>query len=103
MAAVLETTERVADLAGEKYKYGFVTDIEMERAERGLNEDTVRYISAKKSEPEWMTEWRLEAFRRWKEMTGANWARVHYPNIDYKNIYYYPAPKSQGERPKHLE
>src|SRR5438045_348144 len=103
MAAVLETTERVADLAGEKYKYGFVTDIEMERAERGLNEETVRFISAKKHEPEWMLEWRLEAFRRWKEMTEPNWARVHYPPIDYQNAYYYAAPKSQGERPKNLD
>src|SRR5712672_2155874 len=103
MAAVLETTERVADLAGEKYKYGFVTDIEMERAEKGLNEDTVRFISAKKHEPEWMLEWRLEAFRRWKEMTEPNWARVHYPAIDYQNAYYYAAPKSQAERPKNLD
>src|SRR5882724_6417752 len=103
MAAVLETTERVADLAGEKYKYGFVTDIEMERAEKGLNEDTVRFISAKKHEPEWMLEWRLEAFRRWKEMTEPNWARVHYPPIDYQNAYYYAAPKSQADRPKNLE
>jgi Fe-S cluster assembly protein SufB len=90
-------------LAGEKYKYGFVTDIEMERAERGLNEDIVRFISAKKHEPEWMLEWRLEAFRRWKEMTEPNWARVHYPPIDYQNAYYYAAPKSQAERPKNLD
>ncbi len=103
MAAVLETTERVADLAGEKYKYGFVTDIEMERAEKGLNEDIVRFISAKKHEPEWMLEWRLEAFRRWKEMTEPNWARVHYPPIDYQNAYYYAAPKSQADRPKNLD
>jgi Fe-S cluster assembly protein SufB len=103
MAAVLETTQRVADLAGEKYKYGFVTDIEMERAEKGLNEDIVRFISAKKHEPEWMLEWRLEAFRRWKEMTEPNWARVHYPPIDYQNAYYYAAPKSQADRPKNLD
>src|SRR5215470_10803299 len=94
MAAVTETTQRVADLAGEKYKYGFVTDIEMERAEKGLNEDIVRFISAKKNEPEWMLEWRLEAFRRWKEMKEPNWARVHYPKIDYQNAYYYAAPKN---------
>jgi hypothetical protein len=90
-------------LAGEKYKYGFVTDIEMERAEKGLNEDIVRFISAKKNEPEWMLEWRLEAFRRWKEMTEPKWARVHYPPIDYQNAYYYAAPKSQAERPKNLD
>ena len=103
MAAIRETTERVADLAGEKYKYGFVTDIEMERAEKGLNEETVRFISARKGEPEWMLAWRLEAFRRWREMTEPNWARVHYPPIDYQNAYYYAAPKSHVERPKSLD
>jgi len=92
MAAV-ETREKVSAL-GEKYKYGFVTDIEMERAPKGLSEDTVRYISAKKGEPEWMLEWRLGAFRRWLEMREPNWARVHYPRIDYQNAYYYAAPKN---------
>ncbi len=92
MAAV-ETREKVAAL-GEKYKYGFVTDIEMERAPKGLSEDTVRYISAKKGEPEWMLEWRLGAFRRWLEMREPNWARVHYPKIDYQGAYYYAAPKN---------
>jgi len=92
MAAV-ETREKVAAL-GEKYKYGFVTDIEMERAPKGLNEDTVRYISAKKNEPEWMLEWRLSAFRRWLEMREPTWARVHYPKIDYQGAYYYAAPKN---------
>jgi Fe-S cluster assembly protein SufB len=103
MGAIRETTERVADLAGEKYKYGFVTDIEMERAERGLNEDVIRFISAKKGEPEWMLEWRLEAFRRWQQMTEPNWARVHYPKIDYQNLYYYAAPKSQKSGPQSLD
>src|SRR5262245_56029870 len=103
MAAVRETTERVADLAGEKYKYGFVTDIEMERAEKGLNENVIRFISAKKGEPEWMLEWRLEAFQRWKEMKEPTWARVHYPKIDYQNAYYYAAPKSQSAAPKSLD
>ena len=92
MAAV-ETREKIAAL-GEKYKYGFTTDIEMERAPRGLTEDTVRFISAKKGEPEWMLEWRLSAYRRWREMTEPNWARVHYPKIDYENAYYYAAPKN---------
>src|SRR5262245_59767579 len=101
--ALRETTERVAELAGEKYKYGFVTDIETERAAKGLNEDVVRFISAKKDEPEWMLDWRLEAFQRWKEMTEPKWARVHYPPIDYQNAYYYAAPKSQAQRPKSLE
>ncbi len=79
---------------GEKYKYGFVTDIEMERAPKGLSEDTVRYISAKKGEPEWMLEWRLAAFRRWLAMKEPKWARVHYPQIDYQDAYYYAAPKN---------
>ncbi|MEI9931964.1 MAG: Fe-S cluster assembly protein SufB [Rhizomicrobium sp.] len=92
MAAV-ETREKVSALA-EKYKYGFVTDIEMERAPRGLSEDTVRFISAKKGEPEWMLAWRLGAFRRWLEMREPNWARVHYPKIDYQAAYYYAAPKN---------
>jgi Fe-S cluster assembly protein SufB len=92
-SAALETKDTVAGL-GEKYKYGFVTDIEMERAPKGLSEDTVRYISAKKGEPEWMLEWRLGAFRRWVSMTEPKWARVHYPAIDYQNAYYYAAPKN---------
>jgi Fe-S cluster assembly protein SufB len=87
------TREKVAAL-GEKYKYGFVTDIEMERAPKGLSEDTVRYISAKKGEPEWMLEWRLGAYRRWVQMREPNWARVHYQKIDYQNAYYYAAPKN---------
>src|SRR6202012_4900626 len=91
--AAIETREKVAEL-GDKYKYGFVTDIEMERAPKGLSEDTVRYISAKKNEPEWMLEWRLNAFRRWQALTEPTWARIHYPKIDYQNAYSYAAPKS---------
>ena len=98
-----QTKERVADLAGEKYKYGFFTDIEMDRAPKGLNEDIVRFISKKKSEPEWMLEWRLEAYRRWLEMREPNWARVHYPAIDYQDSYYYAAPKSQADGPQSLD
>jgi Fe-S cluster assembly protein SufB len=102
MAAVRETTERVAEISGDKYKYGFVTDIDMERAPKGLNEDIVRFISAKKDEPEWMTEWRLGAYRRWGQMIEPNWARVQYPKIDYQDIYYYAAPKTAA-KPKSLE
>jgi Fe-S cluster assembly protein SufB len=101
MAAIGETKATVAAL-GDKYKYGFVTDIEMERAPRGLTEDTVRFISAKKHEPEWMLEWRLGAYRRWREMKEPTWARVHYSKIDYENAYYYAAPKS-GAAPKSLD
>src|ERR1700758_2522381 len=97
MAAVLETTQRVADLAGEKYKYGFVTDIEMERAEKGLSEDTVRFISAKKNEPEWMLEWRLGGFPPRQTMNEPNRAPPHYPKIDYQDLYYYSAPKPKKQ------
>ncbi len=101
MAAIKETRRTVAEL-GEKYRYGFVTDVEMERAPKGLNEDVVRFISAKKNEPEWMLEWRLSAYRRWREMTEPTWARVHYPKINYEDAYYYAAPKSAA-KPKNLD
>src|SRR6202789_3454026 len=92
-SAATDTKNQVAEI-GEKYKYGFITDIEMERAPKGLSEDTVRYISAKKGEPEWMLEWRLGAFKRWLSMKEPKWARVHYPQIDYQAAYYYAAPKN---------
>jgi Fe-S cluster assembly protein SufB len=100
MSALAETTKTVAAL--EKYKYGFVTDIEMETIAKGLDESVVRFISAKKEEPEWMLEWRLAAFRRWKEMEEPSWARVHYPKIDYQNASYYAAPK-QTVKPNSLD
>jgi len=100
MSVLAETEKTVAAL--EKYKYGFVTDIEMETLAKGLNEDVVRFISAKKEEPEWMLEWRLSAFRRWKEMDEPSWARVHYPKIDYQNASYYAAPK-QSVKPASLD
>ncbi|MFZ0728982.1 MAG: Fe-S cluster assembly protein SufB, partial [Methylovirgula sp.] len=76
MAAVQETVERVKALDVDQYKYGFFTDIEADKAPKGLNEDIVRFISAKKNEPEWLTNWRLEAYRRWVTMREPNWARV---------------------------
>ena len=103
MAIVPETIARVAGLEAGKYKYGFVTDIEMERAAKGLSEDVVRFISAKKGEPQWMLDWRLAAYKRWTEMTEPTWARVRYPKIDYQNAYYYAAPKSGGDRPQSLK
>lgn len=78
-----------------EYQYGFVTDIETETAPKGLNEDTVRFISAKKNEPEWMLEWRLKAFRNWLKMPEPEWANVHYPKIDFQDIIYYAAPKKK--------
>jgi Fe-S cluster assembly protein SufB len=96
MPAVQETVEQVRLIDVDQYKYGFVTDIESEKAPIGLSEDTVRYISAKKNEPEWMLTWRLEAFRRWLTMREPTWARVDYPKIDYQNAYYYSAPKKKN-------
>src|SRR6266702_7225749 len=101
MAAVQETVDKVKTLDVNAYKYGFSTLIESEKAPKGLDETTVRFISAKKNEPEWMTDWRLDAFRRWRTMTEPKWARVHYPPIDYQDLYYYSAPKST-EGPKSL-
>jgi Fe-S cluster assembly protein SufB len=93
MPAVQETVEQVRRIDVDQYKYGFVTDIESEKAPKGLSEDTIRFISAKKNEPEWMLAWRLEAYRRWLTMREPTWARVDYPKIDYQNAYYYSAPK----------
>jgi len=103
MSATAETVDQVKDLTAEKYKYGFSTDIEMDMAPKGLNEDIVRFISAKKEEPEWMLEWRLKAFRHWQTMEAPNWAKVGYPEIDYQDIYYYAAPKQAGDGPKSLD
>src|ERR1700755_3112818 len=93
MPAVQETIARVRALDVDKYKYGFTTDIESDLAPKGLSEDIVRFISAKKNEPECRTEWRLQAYRRWLGMKEPSWARVHYPKIDYQDLHYYAAPK----------
>src|ERR1044071_7127912 len=77
------------------YKYGFYTDIEADEAPRGLSEDTVRFISARKNEPQWMLDWRLKAYRHWLKMEEPNWAKVHYPPIDYQKTIYYSAPKAK--------
>ena len=98
-----ETVEQVQSLAGEKYKYGFSSDIDSEKAPKGLNEDIIRFISAKKEEPEWLLEWRLDAFERWLTMSEPEWAMVDYPQIDYQDLYYYSAPKSMDDRPETLE
>ncbi len=95
MPAVQETVEQVRRIDVDQYKYGFETLIESEKAPKGLSEDTIRFISAKKNEPEWMLAWRLEAYKRWLTMREPNWARVKYPKIDYQDIYYYSAPKKK--------
>ncbi len=96
-AAVLQ------ELTEQKYKYGFVSDIEAEFAPKGLNEDVIRFISAKKGEPEWMLDYRLSAYKRWLTMEEPSWARLHYPKIDFQDSYYYAAPKAKGDGPKSLD
>lgn len=91
----LVTKSLAEDLASQKYKYGFVTDIESETAPKGLSEGTVRFISAKKDEPEWLLEWRLKAFRHWLTLTEPTWAMINHPPINYQDAYYYAAPKAK--------
>src|SRR5712675_1986404 len=102
MPAVQETVDRVRLIDVDQYKYGFETLIESEKAPKGLNEDTVRFISAKKTEPAWLLEWRLGAYRHWLTMREPKWARVDYPAIDYQDMYFYSAPK-QAVEPKSLD
>ncbi|MEE2689117.1 MAG: Fe-S cluster assembly protein SufB [Pseudomonadota bacterium] len=102
MVANAKTIEQVQS-ATEKYKYGFVTEIEVDQAPKGLSEDIVRFISAKKNEPEWLLDWRLKAYRRWLTMPEPEWAKVTYPPIDYQDSYYYAAPKSPDDRPQSLD
>jgi len=102
MAATEQTMDQVRSLTDQKYKYGFFTDIESELAPKGLNEDVIRFISAKKGEPEWLLEWRLKAYRHWLTMPEPKWAKVQFPPIDYQDAYYYAAPKMK-EKPKSLD
>jgi Fe-S cluster assembly protein SufB len=102
MAAVQETVEQVKLIDVDQYKYGFVTDIESDLAPKGLNEDIIRLISAKKGEPDWMLEWRLDAYHRWLTMRDPTWSRVSYPRIDYQALHYYAAPKGSQDGPKSL-
>ncbi|MQX35372.1 Fe-S cluster assembly protein SufB [Roseospira navarrensis] len=102
MAATQDTIDRIAEASG-TYKYGFVTDIESDKAPKGLNEDTIRFISAKKDEPAWMLDWRLKAYRHWLTMKEPDWQKVGYPPIDYQDAYYYAAPKSKDDAPKSLD
>ncbi|MDY6961786.1 MAG: Fe-S cluster assembly protein SufB, partial [Pseudomonadota bacterium] len=94
MAAVQETIDQVRQIDVDQYKYGFETIIEVDKAPKGLSEDIIRFISAKKQEPEWMLEWRLDAYQRWLTMEEPTWARVDYPKIDFNELYYYAAPKN---------
>ena len=102
MSIDANTADRVKELEVDKYKYGFVTNIEMETAPKGLNEDIIRFISAKKEEPDWLLEWRLKAYRHWLTMDEPDWAKVGYDKIDYQDLHYYAAPKNI-DRPKSLD
>ena len=94
MVATTETINQVKTTT-DKYKYGFSTEIEVDKAPKGLNEGIIRFISQKKDEPKWMLDWRLEAFKKWKKMEKPNWAKVSFPDIDFQDIYYYAAPKAK--------
>ena len=99
----MSSSNTIETLANQEYKWGFVTDIEADAIPRGLNEDVIRLISAKKHEPEWMLDWRLKAYRHWLTMKEPTWANVQYPPINYQDIIYYAAPKSKKDAPKSLD
>jgi Fe-S cluster assembly protein SufB len=96
-------TDTIEQFVNKEYQYGFVTDVEADTAPRGLNEETVRLISRKKNEPEWLLEWRLKAFAYWKTMKEPTWPNVHYPKIDFQDVIYYSAPKKPTDGPKSLD
>ena len=102
MPAIQETVDQVRRIDVDQYKYGFETLIESDKAPKGLSEDTVRFISAKKNEPDWMLAWRLDAYKRWLTMREPKWAKIEYGPIDYQDLYYYSAPK-QKDGPKSLD
>jgi len=97
-----ETLDTLDSYSKNKYKYGFVTEIDNEKSKKGLNEDTIKFISSKKNEPEWMLDWRLKAYSKWKKMKEPKWANLTFPDIDYQDIYYYSAPKGFEKKPKDL-
>ncbi|MFZ2163780.1 MAG: Fe-S cluster assembly protein SufB [Sideroxyarcus sp.] len=96
------TTKQLDELIGREYRHGFVTTLETDTVPRGLNEEVIRMISARKNEPEFMLDWRLKAYRHWLTMTEPQWANIHHPVIDYQNISYYSAPKSEKDGPRSL-
>ena len=103
MSSITQDTIDTVKSLSHQYEAGFVTDIESDKAPKGLSEDTVRFISAKKGEPAWLLEWRLKAFRHWLKMPEPKWAKVHFPEFDYQDAYYYSAPKTADDRPKSLD
>ena len=102
MPAIIEPVKQVDDSGVDKYKFGWSTDLETEKAPIGLSEDTIRFISKKKNEPDWMLEWRLDAYQRFLSMKEPEWAKVNYPAINYDDMYFYSAPKDV-DGPKSLD
>lgn len=100
---IQDDDKTIEDWQNEEYKYGFVTDVESESFPKGLNENVIEMISSRKKEPDWMLEWRIKAYRHWLKMIEPTWPMVHYPPIDYQDIYYYAAPKAKGDGPKSLD
>ena len=98
-----KTLDQISAFDGDKYKYGFVTDIESDHPPKGLSEDIIKFIYYKKNEPEWMLEWRLKAFKKWKKMKEPKWANINFPKINYQDIYYYASPKGFEKKPKSLD
>ena len=103
MAATEQTIKQVNSLGNSEYKYGFSTDLDEIKAPKGLSEEVVRFISAQKNEPEWMLEWRLNAFKVFNNLPKPNWAKLKIPEINYQDYYYYSSPKSLKDKPKSLD
>ena len=97
-----ETSQTLDKYVQDKYKYGFVTEIESDRPKKGLNDETIKFISKKKNEPEWMLTWRLGCYKKWLGMSDPQWANLKFPKINYQDIYYYSAPKGFEDKPKDL-
>ena len=103
MAATEQTIKQVNNLGNNEYKYGFSTDIDDIKSPKGLSEETVKFISAQKNEPDWMLEWRLNAFKVFNKLPEPNWAKLDIPKIDFQDYYYYSSPKSLKDKPKSLD
>ena len=101
--SIEQTQKEINQYANQNYKYGFETDIESDRPDKGINENIIKFISSKKKEPNWMLEWRLKSFEKWKKMNDPHWANISFPKIDYQDIYYYSAPKNFEDKPKSLD
>jgi Fe-S cluster assembly protein SufB len=97
-----KTNQTLEKYAQDKYKYGFITDLETDRPKKGLNEETIKFISQKKNEPDWMLTWRLQCYKKWLKMSDPQWANLNFPEIDYQDIYYYAAPKGFENKPKDI-